>query len=88
MLKHLVRFPASAVTAICIVVGLFCPWGYFNAVEPGQASYRVIFPVVFVAAIILGSVSAYVAKKCESSAAPEIEKEKSPDPPADSSPDR
>ena len=63
MTKHLVRFLASVVTAICIVVALFCPWGFLNAFEPGQEAWLVIFPIAFVVAIVAGSLSYYVAKK-------------------------
>jgi hypothetical protein len=42
MAKLVVKYVASAVTAVCAVVGLFCPFGFIAAGEPGQGAYHVI----------------------------------------------
>ncbi len=65
MAKLLVKFGASAVTAICAVVGLFCPWGFIASGEAGQEAWawRATYATVFVAAILLGTLSYRVASK-------------------------
>jgi hypothetical protein len=63
MVKLVVKFLASVVTALCIVVALFCPWGFLSAFEPGQETYRILFPVIFAGAILLGTLSYQVAKR-------------------------
>ncbi len=63
MVKQLVKILASVVCALCIVVALYCPWGFLNAFEPGQEAYRIILPVAFVGAVLLGFLSHRVAKR-------------------------
>ncbi len=63
MIKTLVRFLLSLVAAVCIVVALFCPWGFLCSFEPGQEAWRVLYPVIFVGACLLGGLSSYLARR-------------------------
>lgn len=63
MMKLVVRFGASLVAAACVLVMLYCPFGYIAAAEPGMEKYRTILPIAFVIAAVLGAGSALLARR-------------------------
>jgi hypothetical protein len=63
MIRKSVKFLLSLVAALCVPVAVYCPWGFICAFEPGQEAFRVLFPMIFVGAIVIGSLSAFVAAR-------------------------
>ena len=63
MIRKSVKFLLSLVAALCVPVALYCPWGFMSAIEPGQQSWRVLFPMIFVVAIVVGWLSARLAAR-------------------------
>jgi hypothetical protein len=58
-----VKFFARGIAAVCVVVALYCPWGYLSAHEPGQEIWLIRFPVAFGVAVVVGVLSSIVAAK-------------------------
>jgi hypothetical protein len=57
------RILCSFIAAVCVVVALFCPWGFLCAFEPGQEAWLIIYPVAFVVSVTVGIVSSIVAAR-------------------------
>ncbi len=62
-LRVMIKLLLLVIVALCVVVGAFCPFGFWAAFEPGQERFRIIYPAVFVAAIIVGSIAERFIRK-------------------------
>jgi hypothetical protein len=61
MIRNLVRILLSLVAAVFVPIVLYCPWGFLCTFEPGQEAWLILFPVIFVGALLVGGLSAYLA---------------------------
>lgn len=49
--------------AVCVLIGAFCPFGFWSAFEPGKERFLIIYPAVFVAAAVVGTITENFARR-------------------------
>jgi hypothetical protein len=59
----MVKLLLQLVMAVCVVVGAFCPFGFWAAFEPGQERFLIIYPLIFATAIVLGTVAERIVRR-------------------------
>ena len=63
MAKFFFKFLLTFMVAVCTLVALFCPWGFWCAFEPGQEKWLVIYPIMFVVAAGVGFAAQRLLRK-------------------------